>query len=107
MNHFPFQVGPQKKNFKVKDLKEYEFKPQELVKDICLIYQNLGSHDDAYAEMFCSAVSRDGRSYNRDLFPLAQTVLKKIGHGGVASHLQIIANKVHVSYVIFFNLHIG
>lgn len=83
---------------KVKDLKEYEFKPQELVRDICLIYQNLGSHEDAYAESFCSAVSRDGRSYNRDLFPLAQTVLNKIGHGVLASQLDVIANKVHVSF---------
>lgn len=86
-----------KKNFKVKDLKEYEFKPQELVRDICKIYQNLGAPDDAYAEFFCSAISRDGRSYTGDLFPLAQVVLKKIGQGNLASQLEIIASKVHVS----------
>lgn len=62
-----------------------------------MIYQNLGAHDDACAENFCSAVSRDGRSYNRDLFPLAQTVLIKIGHGALATQLETIANKVHVS----------
>ena len=50
--------------------------------------------------MFCSAVSRDGRSYNRDLFPLAQTVLIKIGHGALATELEVIANKVHVSFII-------
>ncbi|XP_035212964.1 ubiquitin conjugation factor E4 A-like [Stegodyphus dumicola] len=96
LNYFLLNlVGPQKKNFKVKDLKEYEFKPQELVCDICRIYQNLGACDDECSELFCSAVSRDGRSYTRDLFPLAQVVLNKIGQSVLASQLDIIANKVH------------
>ncbi|XP_071033652.1 ubiquitin conjugation factor E4 A [Parasteatoda tepidariorum] len=96
LNYFLLHlVGPQKKNFKVKDLKEYEFKPQELVRDICRIYQNLGASDDAYAERFCCAVSRDGRSYTQDLFPLAQVVLNKIGQGGIGAQLEHVANKVH------------
>jgi len=97
LNYFLLHlVGPQKKNFKVKDLKEYEFKPQELVRDICLIYQHLGSGEHEYAERFCAGVSRDGRSYSQDLFPLAQTVLNKIGDGVLASQLEIIAKKVHL-----------
>ncbi|KAF8767445.1 Ubiquitin conjugation factor E4 A like protein [Argiope bruennichi] len=96
LNYFLLNlVGPQKKNFKVKDLKEYEFKPHELVRDICKIYENLGLNDDIQAERFCSAVSRDGRSYTSELFPLAQVVLHKIGQGVLASQLEIIASKVH------------
>ncbi|GIY33484.1 hypothetical protein CDAR_474271 [Caerostris darwini] len=96
LNYFLLNlVGPQKKNFKVKDLKEYEFKPQELVRDICKIYHNLGSNEDEYAERFCAAVSRDGRSYTSDLFPLAQVVLNKIGQGALATQLEMIACKVH------------
>ncbi|GIX75439.1 ubiquitin conjugation factor E4 A [Caerostris extrusa] len=96
LNYFLLNlVGPQKKNFKVKDLKEYEFKPQELVRDICKIYHNLGSNEDEYAERFCAAVSRDGRSYTSDLFPLAQVVLNKIGQGALATQLEMIACRVH------------
>lgn len=96
LNYFLFNlVGPQKKNFKVKDLKEYEFKPQELVRDICRIYQNLGAEEDSSAERFCQAVSRDGRSYSGDLFPLAQAVLQKIGQGAFAGQLDFVAQKVH------------
>ncbi|PRD28683.1 UNVERIFIED_CONTAM: Ubiquitin conjugation factor E4 A [Trichonephila clavipes] len=96
LNYFLLNlVGPQKKNFKVKDLKEYEFKPHELVQDICKIYQNLGYSDDKYAERFCGAVSRDGRSYTSDLFPLAQAVLIKIGQRVLACQLECIASKVH------------
>ncbi|GBM80653.1 Ubiquitin conjugation factor E4 A [Araneus ventricosus] len=97
LNYFLLNlVGPQKKNFKVKDLKEYEFKPHELVRDICKIYENLGLNDDMQAERFCSAVSRDGRSYTSELFPLAQVVLNKIGQGVLASQLEVIASKVHL-----------
>lgn len=67
------QVGPKQKNFKVKDKNEYEFKPHQIVSDICQIYQNLGG-----SEEFCIAVSSDGRSYSKDLFPKAIVVLQKI-----------------------------
>lgn len=66
-------MGPKKKNLKVKDFDKYDFKPQELVANICQIYFNLGDYDS-----FCSAVSRDGRSYSHDLFVQAEKVLHKI-----------------------------
>ncbi|OTF69415.1 hypothetical protein BLA29_005700, partial [Euroglyphus maynei] len=34
-------VGPNKRNFKVKQMNDYEFNPGELVKNICRIYVNL------------------------------------------------------------------
>ena len=68
-----FQVGPKKKNLKVKDFDKFEFKPSELVTSICQIYINLGDSD-----AFCQAVARDGRSYSHSLFVQAENVLQKI-----------------------------
>ena len=67
------QVGPKKKNLKVKDFDEVDFKPQELVSNISQIYINLGQNEE-----FCLAVSGDGRSYSHDLFQQAEIVLWKI-----------------------------
>ena len=57
----------------MKDFDEYSFKPQETVSHICQIYLNLSESDE-----FCLAVSRDGRSYSRDLFVQAEKVLHRI-----------------------------
>jgi len=86
------QVGPKKKNLKVKDFNEFEFKPQQLVCNISSIYVNLGDTD-----AFCVAVSRDGRSYSQSLFELAEVVLNKIyapvekieHFKRVAAHIQV------------------
>ena len=67
------QVGPKKKNLKVKDFGEFEFRPQELVSDICHLYVNMSS-----SAAFCGAVARDGRSYSPALFTQATAVLVKI-----------------------------
>lgn len=63
-------VGPNKKNFMVKDKQEYDFKPAEIVLIISQIYANLSACDS-----FCLAISRDGRSYNPRLFTDAEHVL--------------------------------
>lgn len=60
--------------FKVKNLQEVQFKPKELVAEICDIYLNLSSED-----AFCRAVSRDGRSYSPELFQLAREILNLVG----------------------------
>ncbi|XP_064635023.1 ubiquitin conjugation factor E4 A-like isoform X2 [Lineus longissimus] len=74
LNYFLLHlVGPKRKNFKVNNLDELEFKPQELVSNICKIYLNLGKDDK-----FCQAVSRDGRSYSPELFVQARDVLNRI-----------------------------
>lgn len=67
-------VGKKRRQFKVKNLQEVDFKPKELVTEICDIYLNLSSEDT-----FCRAVSRDGRSYSEELFPLAKEVLNLVG----------------------------
>ena len=81
LNYFLLHlVGPKKRDFKVKDFGDYEFEPAELVGCICKIYCHLSR-----VELFCSAVSRDGRSYSPQLFQLAQDVLSKFL---ILNHLQ-------------------
>lgn len=69
-----FQVGPKQHDYKVKDRKEYQFKPEQLVSDIAHIYMYLGRDDQ-----FCKAVLGESRSFSHNLFPQAVIVLKKIG----------------------------
>lgn len=66
-------VGSKRKNLKVHNFKEVEFNPQDIVSTICDIYLNLGVNEE-----FCKAVCRDGRSYSKELFPLAEDVLNRI-----------------------------
>ncbi|RVE45348.1 hypothetical protein evm_009977 [Chilo suppressalis] len=90
LNYFLLHlVGPNKKSFKVKDMKEFEFDPASTVRDICRMYVELGSN-----ERFCAAVSDDGRSYSPQLFTLAEAVLVRIGGGGLISSLQEVASRV-------------
>ncbi|XP_062894645.1 ubiquitin conjugation factor E4 A isoform X2 [Mobula hypostoma] len=70
-------VGPKMGALKVKDFSEFDFKPQQLVSDICTIYLNLGAKDD-----FCATVPKDGRSYSPMLFAQTVRVLKKINKPG-------------------------
>ncbi|KAL7981661.1 hypothetical protein Chor_005749 [Crotalus horridus] len=70
-------VGPKMGALKVKDFSEFDFKPQQLVSDICTIYLNLG--DEAN---FCATVPKDGRSYSPTLFAQTIRVLKKINKPG-------------------------
>ncbi|XP_069750871.1 ubiquitin conjugation factor E4 A isoform X2 [Narcine bancroftii] len=70
-------VGPKMGALKVKDFSEFDFKPQQLVSDICTIYLNLG-----VKENFCATVPKDGRSYSPMLFAQTVRVLKKINTPG-------------------------
>ena len=82
LNYFLYHlVGPEKKNFKVKDVggDGYDFKPADIVFDICNIYLNLGSSCNPKWKEFCNAVVNDSRSYSSNLLPLASAVLIKTG----------------------------
>ncbi|XP_049582850.1 ubiquitin conjugation factor E4 A [Syngnathus scovelli] len=70
-------VGPKMGALKVKDFSEFDFKPQQLVSDICTIYLNLGDEEN-----FCTTVPKDGRSYSPTLFSQTVRVLKKINKPG-------------------------
>ena len=82
-------VGPNKRNFKVKQMNEYDFNPTELVTNICRIYVNLASPqppssssssistdttNEKYKE-FCLAICQDDRSYSADLLTQAYDIL--------------------------------
>jgi ubiquitin conjugation factor E4 A len=68
------QVGPKQRDYKVKDRKEYEFKPEQIVSDIAHIYVYLGRDEN-----FCKAVLGESRSFSHNLLPQAVSVLSKIG----------------------------
>ncbi|XP_042019614.1 probable ubiquitin conjugation factor E4 [Salvia splendens] len=78
LNYFLLQlVGPQRKSLSLKDPEKYEFRPKLLLKQIVTIYVNLARGDKE--NIFPAAITRDGRSYNEQLFDAASDVLRKIG----------------------------
>ncbi|KAK7882113.1 hypothetical protein WMY93_028287 [Mugilogobius chulae] len=83
-------VGPKMGALKVKDFSEFEFKPQQLVSDICTIYLNLGDEEN-----FCASVPKDGRSYSPTLFSQTVRVLKKINKpGNMIVAFGLLADKI-------------
>ena len=57
-------------SFQVKDAKELNFKPDELVLLVVTVYVNLGKEIN-----FCKALLGDGRSFSMDLFAQARRVM--------------------------------
>ncbi|XP_072558001.1 ubiquitin conjugation factor E4 A isoform X2 [Paramormyrops kingsleyae] len=83
-------VGPKMGALKVKDFSEFDFKPQQLVSDICTIYLNLGDEEN-----FCATVPKDGRSYSPTLFSQIVRVLKKINKpGDMIVSFSLLADKI-------------
>ncbi|XP_028664477.1 ubiquitin conjugation factor E4 A isoform X1 [Erpetoichthys calabaricus] len=83
-------VGPKMGALKVKDFSEFDFKPQQLVSDICTIYLNLGNEEN-----FCATVPKDGRSYSPTLFAQTLRVLKKINKpGDMIVSFGLLADKI-------------
>ncbi|OWM64547.1 hypothetical protein CDL15_Pgr020514 [Punica granatum] len=81
LNYFLLQlVGPQRKSLSLKDPEKYEFRPKELLKQIVRVYVHLARGDAE--NIFPAAISRDGRSYNEQLFGAAADVLRRIGEDG-------------------------
>ncbi|KAK6928136.1 U-box domain [Dillenia turbinata] len=78
LNYFLLQlVGPQRKSLSLKDPEKYEFRPKQLLKQIVNIYVHLARGDKE--NIFPAAISKDGRSYNEQLFSAAVDVLRRIG----------------------------
>lgn len=78
LNYFLLQlVGPQRKSLSLKDPEKYEFRPKQLLKQIVNIYVHLARGDNE--DIFPSAITKDGRSYNDQLFTEAANVLRRIG----------------------------
>ncbi|EDV98912.1 ubiquitin conjugation factor E4 A [Drosophila grimshawi] len=90
LNYFLLHlVGPQRERFKVKDKKEFEFDPAQMVLEIAHIYINLSTDNS-----FCLAVSQDGRSYSEHLFGYAENILIRIGGGQLIGDMSEFAAKV-------------
>ncbi|PIA62963.1 hypothetical protein AQUCO_00200763v1 [Aquilegia coerulea] len=85
LNYFLLQLaGPQRKSLSLKDPEKYEFRPKELLKQIVRIYIHLARGDRE--NIFPAAISRDGRSYNEQLFTAAADILRRIGEDGRVIH---------------------
>ncbi|KAL1291560.1 hypothetical protein HN51_060091 [Arachis hypogaea] len=81
LNYFLLQlVGPQRKSLSLKDPEKYEFRPKHLLKQIVHVYVHLARGDSN--SIFPAAISKDGRSYNDQLFSAAAEVLHRIGEDG-------------------------
>ncbi|OAY80595.1 putative ubiquitin conjugation factor E4 [Ananas comosus] len=81
LNYFLLQLaGPQRKSLSVKDPEKYEFRPKQLLKQIVKIYVHISRGDKE--NIFPAAISKDGRSYNEQLFSTAADILWKIGEDG-------------------------
>ncbi|CAG0913717.1 unnamed protein product [Notodromas monacha] len=90
LNYFLLHlVGPKKSNFKVKDMNEYEFKPAEIVTEICKLYLKFSDSTEIHA-----AVADDGRSYSDDLFKQAEDVLIKIHRMDLVPGIQSLSQKI-------------
>ncbi|KAL0082191.1 ubiquitin elongating factor core-domain-containing protein [Phycomyces blakesleeanus] len=66
-------VGPKCTGLNVKNRKKYHFEPRALLSQIIDIYLNLNS------QTFIEAIARDGRSYRKEYFSKAASILLKHG----------------------------
>ncbi|KAK9457598.1 ubiquitin elongating factor core-domain-containing protein [Dipodascopsis uninucleata] len=84
-------VGPKCTGLKVKDPQKYQFNPKALLSDITDVYLNLSNHD-----IFVQAIARDGRSYRREIFTRAGSILTKyaVKSSKDIDSLQAFADKV-------------
>lgn len=66
-------VGPKCTELKVKNPEKYHFQPRKLLSEIIDVYLHLNS------DTFVEAVARDGRSYKKEYFSRAASILQKHG----------------------------
>lgn len=66
-------VGPKCTELKVANPEKYHFQPRKLLSEIMDVYLNLNS------TTFVEAVARDGRSYRKEYFSKAASILQKHG----------------------------
>ncbi|KAI5952552.1 ufd2 [Candida jiufengensis] len=83
-------VGPKASNLKVAEPEKYKFEPKKILSDICEIFVNLSLQKE-----FVIAVSRDGRSFNIEIFKKAESILtnKTFVDNKIINGLSIFATK--------------
>lgn len=86
-------VGPKCTELKVANPEKYHFQPRKLLSEIIDVYLNLNS------PTFVEAVARDGRSYRKEYFSKAASILQKHGLKSVDSihELENFVNRVEVA----------
>ncbi|KAI8580706.1 hypothetical protein K450DRAFT_235570 [Umbelopsis ramanniana AG] len=86
-------VGPKCTELKVKNREKYHFAPRTLLAQIIDIYLNLNS------DTFVKAVSRDERSYQKNYFSRAASILLKHGlkYRDDIAELERFVNRVEIS----------
>ncbi|EXX53635.1 hypothetical protein RhiirA5_349834 [Rhizophagus irregularis] len=67
-------VGPKCTGLKVKNREKYRFQPRILLQQLITVYLNLSKSKE-----FIQAVAKDGRSYSKELFLKAFSILKEHG----------------------------
>jgi ubiquitin conjugation factor E4 B len=67
-------VGPRSQELKVDDPEKYNFRPKELLAQVCNVYLHL-----AVSPAFAPAVAHDGRSYRHEIFTKAASILERQG----------------------------
>ena len=65
-------AGPRCADLKVLNPEKYKFDPKKLLTDLCHVYIHL-----SHREEFINAVSKDGRSYDKNIFMRAIAILEK------------------------------
>ncbi|KAI9269014.1 ubiquitin elongating factor core-domain-containing protein [Phascolomyces articulosus] len=83
-------VGPKCQELKVKNREKYHFQPRVLLSEIIDIYLHLN------CPAFVEAVARDGRSYKKEYFSKAASILLKqrLKHADDVHALEAFVNKV-------------
>ncbi|KAI8149698.1 ubiquitin elongating factor core-domain-containing protein [Fennellomyces sp. T-0311] len=83
-------VGPKCQELKVKNREKYHFQPRVLLSEIIDIYLHLS------CPAFVEAVARDGRSYKKEYFSKAASILLKqrLKHSDDVASLEAFVNKV-------------
>ena len=83
-------VGPKCQELKVKNREKYHFQPRVLLSEIIDIYLHLN------CPAFVEAVARDGRSYKKEYFSKAASILLKqhLTHADDVHALETFVNKV-------------
>ncbi|KAI7901309.1 ubiquitin elongating factor core-domain-containing protein [Cokeromyces recurvatus] len=86
-------VGPKCTDLKVANPEKYYFQPRKLLSEIIDIYLNLNS------QTFVEAVARDGRSYRKEYFSKAASILQKHALKSMddISALESFVNRVEIA----------
>ncbi|KAI4839965.1 ubiquitin conjugation factor E4 B [Plasmodium brasilianum] len=77
--YFDYLVGPKCLNIKVKNMEQYNFRPQLWLTSIVESYLYLLNADKEYEELLIREIANEGRYYKADIFNKAYYICKREG----------------------------